>query len=464
MNTYFHVKFPVKPYIRYIAYLAIVLIGMIATACHTKKETVTLTMWHVYGGQTDSPLNDMIDEFNETIGKEKGINIQVTSVSDTNTIHKAVLAATNKEPGASPLPDMFISYPKAVLSMPDASILVDYREYFSEDELKRYIPAFLEEGMLENKLLVFPVAKSTELMFINKTIFDRYSAETGESMEDLKTWDGLFAMAKRYYDWTDAKTPEIADDGKAFFVHDYHFNYFQVGVNSLGDSFFDEQQRIHFGNAFSRVWEPYADAALHGGVWLYEGYATDPLRVGESIVSVASSASVLYYEDTVIYPDNTSEMVEIIAKPVPVFSEGQNLVMQRGAGFCTVKSTKERELAAMEFLRWITEPKNNQRFVTQVGYMPVTHEAFEGLDEIAKTLDNERYRSLYQAISDTEKDFTFFTPPKTDNYLDLEVAFEHNVRLELAAARVGILNHTASLEGEKMVSEKVLERFKNLMR
>ena len=29
-----------------------------------EKEPVTVTLWHVYGGQTESPLNDLIDEFN----------------------------------------------------------------------------------------------------------------------------------------------------------------------------------------------------------------------------------------------------------------------------------------------------------------------------------------------------------------------------------------------------------------
>ena len=27
----------------------------------SRKEPITLTIWHVYGGQTDSPLNDLID-------------------------------------------------------------------------------------------------------------------------------------------------------------------------------------------------------------------------------------------------------------------------------------------------------------------------------------------------------------------------------------------------------------------
>ena len=34
-----------------------------------------------------------------------------------------------------------------VLALPDEDILVDYRDYFSEEELAAFIPAVREEGM-----------------------------------------------------------------------------------------------------------------------------------------------------------------------------------------------------------------------------------------------------------------------------------------------------------------------------
>ena len=95
------------------------------------KKQIVLTLWHVYGGQTDSPLNKTIDNFNETVGKEEGIRINVTSVTNTNTIHEAVIAAAKNEPGAAELPDIFVSYPKTVLSLPDKDILVDIAKYRS---------------------------------------------------------------------------------------------------------------------------------------------------------------------------------------------------------------------------------------------------------------------------------------------------------------------------------------------
>lgn len=419
---------------RMAAILAVLAALLMLTACgKSRKAPITLTVWHVYGGQTDSPLNDLIDEFNRTVGAEKGIQLQVTVVSNTNNIHNAVLRAANGEPGAAELPDLFISYPKTVLAMPDPGILVDFRDYFTGEELSAYIPAFLEEGEIDGRLVVFPVAKSTEILFVNKTLFDRYAAGTGATLEQLDTWEGLFEMAKQYHEWSDAQTPDTPGDGKAFFVHDYHFNYFQVGVEALGGDFFDGN-RIVWDGAFEQAWEPYADAAVRGGVWLQEGYATEPLRTGEIIASVASSASILYYEDIVTYPDNRSEPIEVIARPVPCFEDGGRLVMQRGAGFCAVKSTPEREQAAAEFLKWLTEPENNVRFVTSVGYMPVTEAAFDLLPEAIEKLTDPKYRSLYEAFVETQDSYEFCTAPQLDNYLELEQTFEKTVRVKLRAA------------------------------
>ena len=419
---------------RMAAILAVLAALLMLTACgKSRKAPITLTVWHVYGGQTDSPLNDLIDEFNHTVGAEKGIQLQVTVVSNTNNIHNAVLRAANGEPGAAELPDLFISYPKTVLAMPDPGILVDFRDYFTGEELSAYIPAFLEEGEIDGRLVVFPVAKSTEILFVNKTLFDRYAAGTGATLEQLDTWEGLFEMAKQYHEWSDAQTPDTPGDGKDFFVHDYHFNYFQVGVEALGGDFFDGN-RIVWDGAFEQAWEPYADAAIRGGVWLQEGYATEPLRTGEIIASVASSASILYYEDIVTYPDNRSEPIEVIARPVPCFEDGGRLVMQRGAGFCAVKSTPERERAAAEFLKWLTEPENNVRFVTSVGYMPVTEAAFDLLPEAIEKLTDPKYRSLYEAFVETQNSYEFCTAPQLDNYLELEQTFEKTVRVKLRAA------------------------------
>ncbi len=447
-------------------FVILLIVSLLLISCSKtnidEEAPTTITIWHVYGGQTDSPLNDLIDRFNQTIGKDKKINVQVTSVSNTNTIHELVLKSANKEPGSSELPDLFISYPKTVLALPDDDILVDFKNYFSEDELADFVPAFLEEGMVDERLVILPVAKSTEIMFINKTIFDRFAEDTGVTLDDLNTWEGLYKTAEIYAQWTDDQTPDISNDAKSMFVHDYYFNYFQVGAESLDDNFFEGNQ-LAFGPSFDIMWEPLAQAAMKGGVWLKGGYATESIRTGGSIVSVASSASILYYSDVVTYPDNTSEDITIISRPCPVFEKGKRLVMQRGAGFCLVKSNPEKEQAAVTFLKWLVEPENNVEFVTKAGYMPVTSSAFE--DELPKAieqLDSAKYISLYQAFLETQKNYEFYVAPQVETYLDLETKLEYNIRSQLELCRKDYTENKG--DNPKEISDYRLKCFKDIMR
>ena len=447
----------------YIFLLLAVLLFCTGCSGTVKKEEVptTITVWHVYGGQVDSPLNDLIEQFNRTVGKEQQINVQVTSVSNTNTIHEFVLAAANREPGATELPDLFISYPKTVMALPDDSILVDYKDYLSEEELSAFLPAFLEEGTVNDRLVILPVAKSTEIMFINQTIFDRFSQATGVTLEDLDTWEGLFKAAEIYAQWTDEQTPDIPGDAKPMFVHDYYFNYFQVGTESMGEDFF-QGDGLALGPAFQIAWEPLAKAALKGGVWLKGGYATEAIRTGDSIVSVASSASILYYSDVVTYPDNTSEDITLISRPCPVFENGDKMVMQRGAGFCLVRSTPEREQAAVSFLKWLTEPECNVAFVTRTGYMPVTRAAFENeLPKAIEGLESEKYSSLYQAYLDTQANYEFYVPPQMETYLSLETTLEDHVRAQLALGRQDYLDPGET--GLEQISADRLQAFRQIM-
>ena len=76
------------------------LMAVTLTGCNTqntsfKNKTTTLSIWHVYGSQTESPMNDIIDEFNQTVGKENNVVVEVTSISDSTAIDEAIKNKTS---------------------------------------------------------------------------------------------------------------------------------------------------------------------------------------------------------------------------------------------------------------------------------------------------------------------------------------------------------------------------------
>lgn len=435
---------------------SVAMLFVVATGCSNKAadRTITLTIWHVYGEQSDSPLNDLIDEFNMSVGLQKGINVKATKVSDTNTIHEVVLESDAGGPGTEDLPDIFVAYPKTVLAMQDENKLVDYNDYLSDEEKKAFIGDFLDEGMIDGRLTILPIAKSTEVLFVNKTLFNKYADASGASLDDLSTWEGLFKTARNYHDKT----------GKPFLADDYLFNYFQLGVASKGSSLFSDTG-IVMENDFESIWEPMAEAAIDGGVWLGSGYASEALRTGDAVVSFASSAGVLYYSDNVTYEDNTTEDLELISLPCPTYKGGEKLAMNRGAGLCLVKSDKEREEAAMTFLRWLLEPERNVNFVTKAGYMPVTEKGFdEYLPDAVSTLESPRYKSLYNTFMAMQKDYRFYTPPQYSFYLDKETLFEKNIRTILSEESKEYLGKETDKDKELIkCRDEALDRLKEIM-
>ena len=98
----------------------------------------------------------------------------------------------------------------------------------------------------------------------------------------------------------------------------------------------------------------------------------------------------------------------------------------------------------MTFLKWLTEPERNVEFVTELGYMPVTKEGFDNyLPTAIKALSDPMYVSLYEAFLSMRQDYSFYTPPQREDYLDLETHFEKGVRLRLTAGRAQYLEQGA---------------------
>lgn len=70
--------------------LSSLLLSGCSVSSGSSEQPITINIWHVYGAQTDSPLNDFIQTFNETVGKEKGIQVEVSMVSN-NADRKSVV-------------------------------------------------------------------------------------------------------------------------------------------------------------------------------------------------------------------------------------------------------------------------------------------------------------------------------------------------------------------------------------
>ena len=148
-----------KKQIALILAAALLLCGLSGCAKSTTLEPgepITLTMWHVYGEQADSPMNRLVEEFNRTVGREKGIIINVTLMSSSAQIGQKLLDAQAQTPGVPTMPDLFFCHNNNAQEL-GAENLLDWSDLFTQEELGAYVPEFVEDGMVDDLLCVFPV-------------------------------------------------------------------------------------------------------------------------------------------------------------------------------------------------------------------------------------------------------------------------------------------------------------------
>lgn len=412
------------------------------------ENPVTLNMWHVYGSQTVSPLNNVIDEFNNTVGKENGITINVVSVTSSSAIDKALYASANGEPGAEDMPDLFTAYPR-VAEIVGYDNLLCWNQYFTKEELAKFNEEFLSEGYYDEKLLMLPIAKSSEAFFLNKTLFDRFSEETGVSIDSLKTFNSLFETVNRYYDWS---------DGQCFMQINDYYNYAYIGMKAYGSEFIEDGKLQLNNEAFKKIWMPLAKTAIYGGIFLDDGYAASRWKTVEIISNIGSTADVLYQPNQVIYADNSTEEITTLTMPYPTFVENTAGAVYRGGGLFAVKSEDERKNnAAYLFAKWITQEQHNLDFVTNAGYLPVTDEAFDSLFDDINIVENKDYHSLYQAVNTMIQDYTFYALPLYDGASNTQLSFENNVKAVLKSAHNQYLRRIDAGEKPYVVLDELAE-------
>lgn len=371
---------------------------------NNKNHTVTLTMWHNYGGDMQETMDLLIDEFNSTVGKDSGIIINVTAISSSSELNGSLDMIANGDPGAPAIPDIFTGYPKTAIKFTENNMLANLDNYFTSEELDMYVDAFIEEGRLyDGGLYVFPIAKSTEVLYLNRTLFDKFAAATGAEEKDLSTFEGIAKLSTAYYTYS---------GGKQFFSADSWFNLAEVGTAQLDSSIFGNNALSLDSDEFNYIFNTIYTPSIQGGFAIYDGYSSDLSKTGDIVCSTGSSAGILFYGDTITYSDGTVEQVEYDILPYPVFEDGKKVALQRGGGLMVSKSSEEKEKAAAAFIKWLTAPEQNIRFIEKTGYLPVTKQAFEkDLPAQIESLSDNRIKKMFKSVLAMYSEYVFFSAP-----------------------------------------------------
>lgn len=451
------------------------------TGCGDKSpldpgNPVSLTIWHYYNGSQQAAFDSLVEEFNDTVGREKGIYIQSYSQGSVSDLEAAVRDSVAGKVGAEKMPDIFSSYADTAYEVEQAGALADLSDYLEQEDLEKYVDSYIEEGRIaaDGTLRIFPTAKSTEIMMINKTDWEPFAEATGVSLEDLETIEGVAATAQIYYEWTDGMTPDVPGDGRAFYGRDAVANYFIIGLQQLGVEIF----HVENGEAelnmpkeeLHRLWENYYIPMVKGYFAAYGSFRSDDVKTGDLLAYTGSTASAMYFPNQVEQEDS-SYAIDYIVMPAPVLRGGENYAVQQGAGMVVSRSDEKHEYASVEFLKWFTEAENNLQFGCVAGYLPVQKDAnsVEKLDQIIAEQQLEVAPKTYDCLTTIFREMdntTLYTNKSFKNGSAARKVLEYNLADRAAEDRASVaaaLKEGKSLEeaSAPYVTEEAFEEWYN---
>ena len=431
---------------------AALVLGCAACSGGSPKQTAVtdITVWTYYNGDQMESFTKLVDEFNSTVGAEKGISVSTESLGSVNDLEASVMDAAEGKVGASELPNIFSAYADTAYAMDQMGMLVDLAPYLSDAERNTFVNGYLSEGDFNGsgEIKIFPVAKATELMFLNDTDWQVFADATGASYDDLATQEGLVETAGKYYDWTDAQT-DPPDDGKALFGRDAMANYMLVGAQQLGDAIFEVQDgkmTVNFDHDVARkLWDNYYVPFVKGWFTASGRFRSDDVKTGNVLGYVGSCSSATFFPTQVTTDDSVSHDISMKVLQSPKFADGEDVAVQQGAGMVVTTGTEDEIKASVEFLKWFTQPENNIAFSVSSGYLPVTQDAndMDTIHASGLSLSGNMEQILNGAVQTVKTD-RLYTPCAFEGGASARKVLEYGLSDLAAADRETVVERIAA--------------------
>ena len=362
------------------------------------QNPVTIEMWHYMNGKQAEALQSIIDDFNSS--NELGITVKASAQGNIADLNKKVIAASQ----SNTLPAIINVYPDIATGLIEQNKLVDLDAYvnnetvgMAEDLKNDFVPDFVKELSQwgENKIYGFPMTKSTEVVYVNKTLLEKI----GYTVDDLK-------------DLTFEKLAEISQKSKEQlgipgFGFDSSSNAFISTLKEDGLDFVELDGKINVVNDWSKEFMQFFRNEVQSGAFRTttseEKFLSDPFSNQRVLMYQGSSAGFAHI--------NTNGAFDIAIVEVPYFEGKDKAVIQQGASlFATTDVSPEEQYAAYEFMKFATNTENTAKFATATGYLPVRKSAEDStlVQELVAD-SNSLYGKIYEVAKDSLQ-YAYFSP------------------------------------------------------
>ena len=390
-------------------------------------EKITVEFWHAMGTANQALIAKIIDNF-EREYKAQGYNIEVvqTSLGDYTTLRDTISSSI----AAGTQPTVAQTYPDHVALYIGGRAMQELDSYNESkwglgEEQAQYVDGFFAEGKIyddKGTLYSLPFNKSTEVLYYNKTIFDKYGWKVPT------TWEDIVDVSTKFLETTEYATA-VANKGKAAgFSYDSEANLFITLTQQWGGEYTGFNNTTGngtnlgngyalFDNAQSKAavkfyYENFKAGKLVTTTYFGTNYSSDAFKAGQCIMTLGSSAGASYNVPT-------DESFEVGVAPYPQkagFTNGQ--VIQQGTNVSLFKTKDaQKELAGWLFMKYLTNYESAMIWVT--GYDEYTNIDGESIEAAVGTsyfpirkdvLNSEKYNDYISGKIEAEDGSVIYEP------------------------------------------------------
>jgi multiple sugar transport system substrate-binding protein len=337
---------------------------IVLTACGPaggSPEGSTVQFWHVYSDEPGEGLQALVDEFNET--NEYGITVEAFNQGNYSDVEDKINAGIQ----SGDLPDVVMAYTNALTDWYSVDSVVDLNPYINdeeygltEEELADIYPHLIDAGSTpDGAWIAYPMTQSANVLVYNFTWAEELGfANPPQTSAELKEVACAAAAANA----------EIGGDfagtgGLVYYPSATNWLHFLYAFG--GDELNDDRTAYDFTSQEAIDASMYIlDLKENGCVWQTESYPNPEQGQRKALITMSSTAGAPYYE-AAFEEANNDDVWGWIAAPGP---DGQMAVDAFQQMLGVIPSTEEEELASWLFVKWLTSPEIQARWIKISGY------------------------------------------------------------------------------------------------
>ena len=365
---------------RLILIISSLLIGAVLFAGGASESgKTTVEIWHSNAGIAGNAFEEIVDDFNSTIGEEKGIVIEPIYQGAANDVLTKVKAAATAD--RSSLPDIAQLDATACLDMKNADYLILPQDINLDTSY--IMPSAIEALMSDRGLLGIPFNASSLLFFYNKTLFDSLSLDPPETLADFAEIAPLLGEKD-----SNGKITRYAFAGVPA---TYELGTFIGAQNGL--SYFVDMQNGHMGTPEKVLLEDegtFRNFLVH---WknLYDTGWVNNITSGISTEFAAGRTATMLSSSSDIASviKNVGGRFEVGTAFVPKTDENATGGVNIGGGSFFIFTPSDAVRTVLEY--FISE--NVQlKWAEETGYMPINTDLYDNPDYLSFLSENPQFK------------------------------------------------------------------------